>query len=118
MVALTGLIVVAENADSINHKDQPVLVRMRRALQRMRDFPDDDLRKGRLGVRDACLGQQHSLHASQCATGFEVLSMPPTHEMQLDEAYRWASGAANGRSEERAEAIGGRLQAFVGPNAA
>ena len=86
MVALTGLIVVAENADSINHKDQPVLVRMRRALQRMRDFPDDDLRKGRLGVRDACLGQQHSLHASQCATGFEVLSMPPTHEMQLDEA--------------------------------
>src|SRR5262249_37040922 len=27
---------------------------------------------------------------------------------------RWASGAANGRSEVRAEAIGGRLQALVG----
>ena len=29
-------------------------------------------------------------------------------------AERWASGAANGRSEGRAEAIDGRLQAIVG----
>jgi hypothetical protein len=32
----------------------------------------------------------------------------------LGEAERRASGAANGRSEARAEAIGGRLQALVG----
>src|SRR5438128_12266781 len=41
-----------------------------------------------------------------------VAGVPPFHSDEI-EAERQASGAANGRSEERAEAIGGRLQANV-----
>src|SRR5262245_53391520 len=38
----------------------------------------------------------------------------PVQSYRLAGTERRASGAANGRSEARAEAIGGRLQAFVG----
>ena len=55
-----------------------------------------------------------SLHqSSACRTSRNIQE---TEKCLPRAAERWASGAADSRSEERAEAIGGRLHAVVRPS--